>query len=61
MSPNGMLVGAMVGALLGIKEQPKNMLERVWNLDIETDKSCRKRPDFLNLSKHAMLNIYKLI
>ena len=62
VSPNAMVVGGMVGAIVGMKQLPKYMLERVWNFDSEKDKlTDKKRPDFLNVSKHTMTNIYQLI
>ena len=56
-----MLVGGMVGALVGIKQQPTDMLERVWCFDCENDEDARKRPELVNVSKNAMANISKLI
>ena len=56
-----MLVGGMMGAIVGIKNMPKNMLERIWSFDSQKEKYCKKRPDFLSISKFGMMNVNKLI
>jgi len=56
----------MIGALVGMKEVPDHMLKTLLNFDCEQnynpfDDSGIKRPAFLNVSKHAIPLIKRLI
>ena len=63
---NAAIVGGMLGALVGIKNLPKEMVMKVLDFDctqvdeIEDDYGI-PRPDFLNTKKHLMRNIDLLI
>jgi len=63
---NAAIVGGMLGALVGIKELPLDMVMKVLDFDctlvdeLEDDFGIT-RPDFLNTKKHLMRNIELLI
>ena len=63
---NGAIVGGMIGALIGFKNIPDFMTQKVINFNCEKRESFApglgiKRPDFLNTKKHALKNIKQLI
>ena len=49
-----------MGALCGVDALPKFMVEKVVNFDCEGYFGFR-RPEFLNVKKHCLINIQKLI
>ena len=54
---NACIVGGMMGALVGIKRVPKEMLDTVLNFDCVNSGKGIKRPDFLSVGRHAIPNI----
>lgn len=55
---NAAIVGGMIGALVGFKNLPEFMVNKVLDFDCEKDDV---RPAFLSVNQHVMLNIKKLI
>ena len=59
-SANACIVGGMMGALVGVDLVPKDMVETLLDFDCENSVGCQ-RPEILNVQKHAVVNIDKLI
>ena len=53
----------MIGALIGLSGIPNFMVHNLLSFDCENIITAKgiERPDFLNLSKHVLPNILKLI
>ena len=59
---NACVVGAMMGALVGIKEMPSKMYKKVLAFDCNNkQKIGRSRPEFLSVKRHALHDIERLI
>ena len=58
---NCCIVGGMIGALLGLKNIPAYMVNKVLNFDCTTTSKGIQRDDFLSAKKYAVQNIKKLI
>lgn len=56
---NATIVMAMVGALVGIKEVPEEMLTKLLEFDCKTQ--AVQRPSFLSVRENALNNIEALI
>mmetsp|Transcript_15641 Transcript_15641/g.26411 ORF Transcript_15641/g.26411 Transcript_15641/m.26411 type:complete len:95 (+) Transcript_15641:187-471(+) len=54
---NACIVGGMIGALVGLKNIPKEMVEKVLKHDCTDAGSRSKRPEFLNTRKLAVKSI----
>ena len=56
---NACIVGGLVGALVGVKSFPEDMLIPILSFDCA--KNGVKRPEFLSVKRHAIPGIAKLI
>ena len=57
---NACIAGGLLGALVGYKALPADMMKTTLSFDCESEKGIY-RPEFLNVSKHAVPLIRKLI
>ena len=51
----------MIGALVGIKQIPQNMVFKLIKFDCENCSVGVKRPEYLSTRKHLLKNIQQLI
>lgn len=51
----------MLGALVGIKQIPYNMVQKILKFDCVDTPIGQQRPEFLSTRRHLMVNIKKLI
>ena len=51
----------MIGAAVGLDNIPEAMREKVLSFDCTNGQARKKRPDALNMKKHLMANIEKLL
>ena len=59
---NAAIVGGMLGALIGFKNIPEYMTQKVLNFDCEKIEGRGKpRPEFLSTKKYALKNIKELM
>jgi len=56
---NAAVVGGLIGALVGIRRMPRDMIEKLLQFDCTTE--GEKRDDFLSTKRHAIKNIDSLI
>ena len=56
---NACIVGGLIGSAVGIKNIPKDMVNKLLSFDCTTE--GRIRPEFLSVKKHLLKNISKMI
>jgi ADP-ribosylglycohydrolase len=56
---NACIVAGLIGSAVGVKNIPKDMINKLLSFDCTTQ--GRLRPEFLSVKKHLLKNISKMI
>ena len=61
VAANSAIVGGMVGALVGVKRVPRDMLEKALSFDCTNEDDDAPREEFLSVMMHGLVNLESLI